>query len=536
MIIYSSSIWLENTTELGDVFSTFTYWINRKTKNSIYPDSFLDQPYRTFSDGTSLEICHTDLEYPRLYSFRFSEKDRKVPGRQWVTETGIKQETSLSDIQCSFLVQTSEISINVPSPKLTTRPWLIAEILKKCKASMRTAGLTIKTIDDLSDAEALVYEIDSPERNYPLILISPTPDGAYFVNLEKILFQTCGLAQIIQIPVGSNTFGIADILGKTRSAYNGAINILFPMMQRNGVQIVPTKLLLPDMIENMMSENISVESEVLTSISHRMNLPYYWQHITPNSVKEAQRKRDLEKHRLHLSETGNLKQYLELLEEDNQQKQAEIERMQMEIKTSQDDINFYFDEFEKADDERKSLQYKNENLLAQLESLRMSRRDRGELEECTEELRQLIEEYFADCLTPNKSLELISRLYPDRIIVLESAFKSSKESQGFLERKVVIDLLLRLATSYWVTLSEGKGDIMARQIFGENFASKEGKNLSNKGRKLRTFLYRDDEIEMLKHLKHGFKDTPAETIRIHFEWVSEEQKIIVGYCGPHLPL
>ena len=41
-------------------------------------------------------------------------------------------------------------------------------------------------------------------------------------------------------------------------------------------------------------------------------------------------------------------------------------------------------------------------------------------------------------------------------------------------------------------------------------------------------------IVMPMHLKIGVKDTAAETLRIHFEWFADEQKIVIGHCGPHL--
>ncbi|MFV8646948.1 hypothetical protein ACNREK_22150, partial [Ralstonia pseudosolanacearum] len=58
--------------------------------------------------------------------------------------------------------------------------------------------------------------------------------------------------------------------------------------------------------------------------------------------------------------------------------------------------------------------------------------------------------------------------------------------------------------------------------------------LSNDGKKRRTFNYCGKDFLMEKHLKHGVKDSPAETLRVHFEWFSNEKKIVVGHCGPHL--
>jgi len=174
--------------------------------------------------------------------------------------------------------------------------------------------------------------------------------------------------------------------------------------------------------------------------------------------------------------------------------------------------------------------------MVQLEASKSIRQQRGELEDCSEKLRIMIEEYITGCITPARSLELISCLYPDRIIILDSAYKSAKDSHGFVRKKIVFELLWKLSTTYWKALCEGKGDTKARQIFGREYAAKESDPVGRKkeAQRRRTFTYNGKDIEMMKHLKYGVKESALETIRIHFEWVSDEKKVIVGYCGPHL--
>ena len=50
----------------------------------------------------------------------------------------------------------------------------------------------------------------------------------------------------------------------------------------------------------------------------------------------------------------------------------------------------------------------------------------------------------------------------------------------------------------------------------------------------RTFTYQGRPFLMKKHLKHGVKQSVAETLRIHFEWVAEEKRLVIGHCGKHL--
>ena len=84
-------------------------------------------------------------------------------------------------------------------------------------------------------------------------------------------------------------------------------------------------------------------------------------------------------------------------------------------------------------------------------------------------------------------------------------------------------------------MSGGRGDQHAKAAFGNNsYAQGEGETLTTDGRRRRTFNYRGRDFFMDKHLKIGVTHSPAETLRVHFEWLADEKRLIVGYCGKHL--
>jgi hypothetical protein len=532
-VIYSSSIWLDNSTCLDDIFSQITYWIHIKTGDNIFPQLFLNIPSRTFSHGQILEVYKTDESFPQMYCFRYIEKDQEISGRRWTTEIGIKKDSKESDIQCAFLVQTSANSPLVPQPSQTTRPKLISTFLEKFKAAKKTAALEIIELNELSDAEALSYDIDLDERDYPIILVSPDEDGEYLLDLNLLLYQTKGLAQIVKISPEIDSYSVSDILGRTHSAYNGALNILFPKVKNGIHEFIPTKLLLQDTITEIINQGKPVVPEILTIIAHRMNVPNSWQHISPEMVQEAQRKRDIERLRKDIAESGKQEEYITLLEESLKEKENEIISIK-EKSTSESDS--YLQELEKVEDELKIQQNKASALEVQLDSLKTTRQRKGELEDCSEELRELVEKLYEGSLTPVDSLDLISRLFPERVIILSSAYKSAKDTQTFKEKKKVIDLLWKLATDYWQALNRGMGDTTAKNIFGDDFAAKESDSVEAKktARKRRTFTYDGQDIEMMKHLRIGVSENSIDTLRIHFEWLNDEKKVAIGYCGPHL--
>jgi hypothetical protein len=130
-------------------------------------------------------------------------------------------------------------------------------------------------------------------------------------------------------------------------------------------------------------------------------------------------------------------------------------------------------------------------------------------------------------------LETLCIVFPDRVTVLEAAFESAKMSDTFLHVEKAFDLLWCLATTYWEQV-QSNGDTVARKLFGNSYSAKEKTVLTNQGRERRTFVYCGERIQMDKHLKIGTADNASDTLRIHFEWIADEKRIVIGYCGKHL--
>jgi hypothetical protein len=102
----------------------------------------------------------------------------------------------------------------------------------------------------------------------------------------------------------------------------------------------------------------------------------------------------------------------------------------------------------------------------------------------------------------------------------------------------LLGLLKKLVTTYRSKLLNG-GDSQARAVFGQNeFAARESETvMGNKDMKRRrTFAYNGEDVEMFRHLKIGVDDDVTKTIRVHFHWDSDSQKVVIGYCGKHLPV
>ena len=146
---------------------------------------------------------------------------------------------------------------------------------------------------------------------------------------------------------------------------------------------------------------------------------------------------------------------------------------------------------------------------------------------------------LAATLRPRKVLELVDSLCPGSFVLLDSALKSADEVAGFEYGDRLFGLLWKLATTYRQARLDGQPDIAGIQVFGpSSFAARESDGIEKNGaaRRARTFNYQGKEILMWQHLKIGVKDSPNRTLRIHFYWLAETGRVLIGHCGKHLPV
>lgn len=132
-------------------------------------------------------------------------------------------------------------------------------------------------------------------------------------------------------------------------------------------------------------------------------------------------------------------------------------------------------------------------------------------------------------------LVALAALYPEQVVVLESAHRSARAARDFRFPDQAADLLVALVTGYRDQLAAGRPQGEAKRVFGHNkFAVSESGVLGKRGEQLRTFLYRGKPVLMLKHLKIGVGEKASTGLRIHFHWDAEHQVVVIGHCGEHL--
>ena len=141
-------------------------------------------------------------------------------------------------------------------------------------------------------------------------------------------------------------------------------------------------------------------------------------------------------------------------------------------------------------------------------------------------------------VTPVEALRTAAELFPNRIVVLPSAYESAdKVDRNSKRGGRLLKLLLKLGTDYFDVLTE-KGDAEARKVFSPSeYSACESDTVRTGGLgRLRDFVYDGAQIRMEQHLKIGIAANTSVTLRCYFAWIAQEKKFVIGYCGEHLPV
>ena len=531
MIVYANSFVIHPENGPDEVIGIIATWIGRSRKAYVDPGRLAEgiRDYR-IADGAVVSSRSTILgtgekSFPYYFCAKFTHGQPGVPGRRWVTEVGFHQEEERAPLECSILLKTEEVSTRVFVPTQVTRPRIVELLVSKCNPDSATIGLKAINLT-VENAQGFRFEVERAERSYPLILISADSDGEFPVAPERLVSLCVGLAQVIVIPPTENTFELEKVLGRKYIAFAGGVNIIHATHQRRGETFCSSSIITHDQIQDMEAEGVKLESEILAAITHRTNLPHSWRCVDVERVGQAILQNRLAAALSQAKDSEELSAYEALLLEASEQislKDDQIKSLQIDI----EDRDFLIEEARAQAD---GLRYALSEMQNGQEKIEFSD------ENFLQNLRKDIEDILEDRHCLEQSLRVVGALYSDRLIVLDTAFSSAKESDaaGFRHSAKAYDLLTTLAGDYWSSLSSGFGDQQAKAAFGQSYAARESSTLSTEGRKRRTFDHLGTPIVMEKHLKHGIKDSAAETLRIHFEWLPEDKKIVIGHCGKHL--
>lgn len=483
--------------------------------------------------GAEPELCAWILKHP----------DERVPGRQWVVEVGLKAERRRIELSC--VVSTDEQSALVDAPVTASQPRVIAYAannIRRCQGAdfaPDLPGVDPKTVGTDPDTyRGLEADIARPGRDYPIVLVSPNADGEFPAPPAGLQQRLVGLAQVVTACPGFNIHEMVEALGRERSAWDGAVNIIFTPTRAG---VIRNRLFRYDAITAWGGQNARL-GQLLAHVTSNTNVPRLRLRIRPEGVARLAQRRRFEAQLRSLAEaaraggaaaeraaqTAVAEMTRQVAEHAawGQEQSSEIDRLEAQLGAEREARTT-------AEDRCRQLEFQVESLKHHLSGPNGTPRAAGgEVDGLVRLAARTAEP------SPEECLRVVENAYGENCAVLESARRAAAAVQNFEHGRRLLDMLRRLVTDYRAALSSG-GDAAARQVFAkQELSAKESESIMNNPelRRLRTFDYNGSPVEMYRHLKIGKADNTGLTIRVHFHWDAELGKIVIGYCGRHLDI
>lgn len=538
MLVYANNFTFHGEDAQEAIFKAIGGWLKEQLGFGLHPDQMRQEGEFNGYRGEMrswLRVYATDQEEPALYAWVLKNPDETVRGRQWITELGLKRSGDNIDLSC--VVKTDEHStLAARSPVMASRPRVIGYIVHNIQQAENASfapsvcAVEVKSVgDDLDSYRALGGEIDRRDRTCALVIVSPQRDGGYLLNVTDLQQKLIGLGQVIEVSPDFNSYEMAEAIGQQRSAWSGAVNVLYAPLPTGFVR---NRLFLSEEIVGWGATQHERISQLLAWVTNNTNIPRLREHVRPEGVMQLALRRRMQAARAK-SEHMNAAQLRAEL--DGAAKQAaeqakyfdELvdENSQLETRIAE-----FKDDLEEAKDALGKKDFTIQSLKEQLA------RAGGGRAEAVSAAALLDMALRSNPPLPLECLDLIESVYGEHCIVLPSARSSAEQMDRFINGRELLGLLKRLVTEYRSKLMSG-GDNQARTVFGKNeYAAKESETvMANKAmRRKRTFSYDGGEVEMFRHLKIGVDDDVTRTIRVHFHWDAGKGKIVIGYCGEHL--
>lgn len=132
--------------------------------------------------------------------------------------------------------------------------------------------------------------------------------------------------------------------------------------------------------------------------------------------------------------------------------------------------------------------------------------------------------------SPAEVLKLLGVLYPDRVEILDSAYSSAEQHQSNVPAGALYQRLTALLTDGLDIIRKSGQIIDCKDVVPGEVAVQESDTVrsSSKLRSLRSFAYKGTKRPFYPHLRINSAS------RVYFDYIPEEQRMVIAYVGRHL--
>lgn len=536
---YQCSFILEKKNETAvwaDIVRIIRRWVALRYKNDerlgkhiFFTGGELISPFQPrLRVETKSCVGNGNLSTPQYWAMRYEHPCDDIVVRQWQTDVGL---TRVGENQYRFILTTVHALKRgyigeEPEPPIPTAPRVVSLLMQSENWVAKTdAGeiLSVNAIPLEVGATQEFREILELKRRFPIVLITLDPEtGKPLIEPKRLANLLAGTARVYFPTTPVIDEEIEWMWPKHLRCQKGAIRIYQEAVmfdkEEDGAR---HRYIKPEDIFDRSTD--AVIEMIVRGVVRRGRIN------TVNSITSIDdliaRQREIRYNEMKATiNDSNYNEMLKYLEES-------IGEIETENKILKENKEIADEEIEELREQKRKLIYEKQILSDKINEIAKKNSNQKE-KEYNGPLRRAV---YGDPSVKD-ALHIINEIFPDRLVVLDSAWKSAEEAECFLYREKAYKLMKQFVTEYWEKMESGAGDNEARQIFKDAFAARESDTVekNKKARQLRIFRYRDKPVEMMRHLKIGNKESPSATWRMHFLWDAEDKKLVIGHCGKHL--
>lgn len=396
------------------------------------------------------------------------------------------------------------------------RPGLVSSILRyeTCRVGGQIIPWRPETVG-VGEVDGLVSELTAADRYLPIVVLSVDAWAEEpFTDPERLADRLVGLARVVVVGKQAS-FELTDLVGKRLSCFNGAIRIYWPGFDpRTESQYHP--LFLPERMRQHMVRGRPIERHLFRRFS---TLAITWH--TEGDVAREVRERLEGARRAELS---SLREELETRGQDEE----ELDRLELQILQ-------LLEEQDELVEENRALR---DDLAAAHKNIQEVSQRYAEVSLETDDYAEAAAELIAASSVMD-AVHRAAELHSDDIEIWPTAEESAKGSDFARPEEVLeaLEALAELGVAVREARHGGQPTGPWRGFFdarGIKYSANESESTLNQYGASREFSHEGRQLQMVKHLTIG-GGSRRDCVQIFFEFDERTEKMLIGYCGRHLP-
>jgi hypothetical protein len=440
----------------------------------------------------------------------------------WTSECLVASAEGRTEVSIILRLESTAFRI-APSQFEVWRPRLVRRLVDElpCKEHGRllTASPQLLAVADVG--QFVENELLSPARALPAILFSRDIwSEMYVADPAATADAVVGLARVYFLTDKWAAFALTNDLGKTLSCFGGAVRIYWPGLTQTA-DPYSQPLFLPDRIRGWEADGRRLPNVILRRLAPISAVRFMQGPITKR-VRAA----------LDIEETHRREQVKRGLVD-----RAELEGQLLEAWDGRDRARRELEEREASIVELElriaELEEENRDLKTSFAQIRQHIGVQGQ------GVSQPVKEVEVDFRSVREALDRAGQEFRDHIDVWRSAEESAVKS-AFARPSQVYQALLAIkevAEAYFKSKATGRSMGPWDKAFtdkGFKYAATESQNTLNMYGDERVFVHKGQKLQMLRHITMGGGDR-QNCLQIYFEVHEGLQRVMIGYCGMHLP-